>query len=57
MYGLKVKKGAEALYFKNITVQGNFVVKVFRKIVIRPQEPIYSHIVEGDLSMKVINND
>ena len=26
-------------------------------IVIRPQEPIYSRIVEGALSMKVINND
>ena len=26
-------------------------------IVIRPQEPIYSKIVEGPLSMKVINND
>lgn len=26
-------------------------------IVIRPQEPIYSRIVEGPLSMKVINND
>ena len=26
-------------------------------IVIRPQEPIYSSITEGPLSMKVINND
>jgi hypothetical protein len=26
-------------------------------IVIRPQEPVYSRITEGPLSMKVINND
>ena len=26
-------------------------------IVIRPQEPTYSRIAEGPLSMKVINND
>ena len=26
-------------------------------IVIRPTEAIYSHIIEGPLSMKVLNND
>ena len=26
-------------------------------IVIRPLEPVYSRIVEGPLSMKVLNND
>ena len=27
------------------------------KVVIRPIEPVYSKVIEGPLSMKVLNND